>query len=450
MPDTSMEPASATERVISLDEAITMAIGLQKNNQLADAAFMFSKILDAVPEHPRALHYAGVLAHQQGRSDEAIRLLEKSLAIEPDQADGYSNLSIILRGKGRLDDAIAACLRAIEIDPTHANAHNNLGGLLRAQGRREEAEEFYRAAVALEPRHTDAYANLGNLLMNQGRIQEAMVAFCTVITLEPKHFEGRRRLAFAHTILGQIDKAIEIFQQWVDEEPANPIARHMLAACSGREVPARASDTYIESVFDSFAESFESRLAALEYRAPALVAAMVAEPGPAPASLDVLDAGCGTGLCGGLIRPHARRLVGVDLSTKMLDHAREKQVYDELAKDELTGYLAAHPGEFDVIVSADTLVYFGSLNEVLAAAAVALRPGGRVIFTVEELVNAAEKDFCIRPHGRYNHARGYVERASREAHLTLAIERSVLRNEGGAPVAGLLVRATKPAGDDHA
>lgn len=449
MPDTSMEPASTTERVISLDEAITMAILLQKNNQLADAAFVFSKILDVVPEHPRALHYAGVLAHQQGRSDEAIRLVEKSLAIEPGQADGYSNLSIILRGKGRLDDAIAACRRAIEIDPRHANAHNNLGGLLRAGGRREEAEESYRAAIALEPGHTDAYVNLGNLLMNQGRIREAMVAFCTVITLEPKHFEGRRRLAFAHTILGQIDQAIAIFQQWVDEEPANPIARHMLAACSGREVPARASDTYIESVFDSFAASFESRLATLEYRAPALVAAMVAEPGTA-ASLDVLDAGCGTGLCGGLIRPQARRLVGVDLSSKMLDHAREKQVYDELVKDELTGYLAAHPSEFDVIVSADTLVYFGPLNEVVAAASVALRPGGRIIFTVEELASETEGDFCIRPHGRYNHARGHVERALIDANLKPHLESAVLRMEGGAPVPGLLVCATKPAGDDHA
>ena len=35
-------------------------------------------------------------------------------------------------------------------------------------------------------------------------------------------------------------------------------------------------------------------------------------------SLDVLDAGCGTGLCGPLVAPYARRLVGVDLSEAML------------------------------------------------------------------------------------------------------------------------------------
>ena len=102
---------------------------------------------------------------------------------------------------------------------------------------------------------------------------------------------------------------------------------------------------------------------------------------------DVLDAGCGTGLCGPLLAPYARRLVGVDLSTGMLKQAEAKNVYDQLYKVELTAYLRDCPGEFDVIVSADTLVYFGPLESVARAAAGALRPGGRLIFTVEALLD---------------------------------------------------------------
>ena len=102
-------------------------------------------------------------------------------------------------------------------------------------------------------------------------------------------------------------------------------------------------------------------------------------------SLDVLDAGCGTGLCGPLVAPYARRLVGVDLSEGMLARARARNVYDELVRRELTAYLHDCTGAFDVIVSADTLVYFGPLEEVLAAAGNALRAGGVLIFTVEEL-----------------------------------------------------------------
>src|SRR4029077_5314522 len=193
--------------------------------------------------------------------------------------------------------------------------------------------------------------------------------FCKVITLRPKHPEARRQLALAHCTLGEVDKAVEIFEEWLNEEPEHPIARHMLAACSGRDVPPRASDAFVEQTFDSFAGSFDAKLAKLSYRPPAAVAAMLEESGvQAAACLDVLDAGCGTGLCGPLLAPYARRLVGVDLSERMLPQARAREGYDDLIKGELTDYLRASAGMFDAIVSADTLVYFGPLEEVLQAA----------------------------------------------------------------------------------
>jgi predicted TPR repeat methyltransferase len=105
----------------------------------------------------------------------------------------------------------------------------------------------------------------------------------------------------------------------------------MLAACTSRDVPARASNGFVAETFDSFAANFETKLAKLSYRAPALVAAMLEDSGRGPAkSLDVLDVGCGTGLCGPLVVPYARRLTGVDLSAGMLAQAKEKNVYDLL------------------------------------------------------------------------------------------------------------------------
>ena len=214
-------------------------------------------------------------------------------------------------------------------------------------------------------------------------------------------------LALAYSTLGEVDKAVEVCEEWLREEPDDPIARHMLAACSGRDVPPRASDAFIEKTFDSFAASFDAKLAKLSYRAPALVAAMLEDAGlGASRSLDVLDAGCGTGLCGPLVAPYARRLVGVDLSEGMLEQARARDVYDELVRRELTAYLRDHTGAFDVIVSADTLVYFGPLEEVVAAAANALRPGGRAhLHGRGASVAGRDAEYAISPNGRYRHAR---------------------------------------------
>src|SRR3954451_21543987 len=172
------------------------------------------------------------------------------------------------------------------------------------------------------------------------RTEEAAACYCRVITLRPKHREARKLLAVAHCTLGEFGKAASILEEWLEEEPENPIARHMLAACTGRDVPDRASNGFIETTFDSFASSFEAKLERLSYRAPALIAAMLRDSGIEQARcFDVLDAGCGTGLCGPMIAPFARRLIGVDLSQGMLAHAKEKNVYDGLTKSELPQYL---------------------------------------------------------------------------------------------------------------
>lgn len=432
-------------RELTVEEALELAILLQKNEQLAAAHQLYRRIIEVAPDHPRALHYAGVLAHQQGHSDEAVALIERSLASVPDQADWYSNLGIIFQSDGQLEAAMDAYRRAIAIDPSHANAYSNLGVLLRATGKPSEAEAAYRTAIQLNPHHIDAYTNLGILLNGLKRTEEAAACFCKVITLRPKHREARKLLALAHCTLGEIGEAVNIFQEWLKDEPEDPIALHMLAACTGRDVPKRASNGFVERTFDSFASSFEAKLQRLSYRAPALVAAMLEDSRLEPVKcLDVLDAGCGTGLCGPLLAPYARHLIGVDLSEGMLVHAKEKNVYDALVKVELTDYLRDNSEAFDLIVAADTLVYFGDLEDVLATTARALRPNGLLVFTLEHAVGGEpDADYHLELHGRYSHAAVYVERVLAFAGLQPEIAHAELRMESGAPVAGLVIRAAK-------
>jgi predicted TPR repeat methyltransferase len=439
-----MEPQALSD-ALTVDAAMTIGIECQKQGHVVQAEDIYRAILEQAPDHADAMHYLGVVAHQQGRHEEALALIGRSLVLAPAQADWHSNLGIVLKARMRFDEAVAAFRQAIALQPNHVNAYNNIGVLLRAQGQIAEAEAAYLKAIELDPEHQDVYQNLGILLYGQRRLREAVASFCKVITLDPKHAQALRLLCMAHCVLGEFDKAVSICERWVSEQPGDPLAVHTLASCSGRDVPSRASDAYVEAVFDSFAASFDAKLTLLMYRAPQLVATMVAESGiEENGTHDVLDMGCGTGLCGPLLRGYARRLVGVDLSAKMLEQARERGAYDELVKGELTAYLRSLDEAHDVIVSADTLVYFGALEEVIPAAARALRPDGHLVFTVEELVGAGDgADYSLRPHGRYNHSRAYVERLLVDAGLRPVIARAELRLEAGAPVDGLVVRAEK-------
>ena len=119
-----------------------------------------------------------------------------------------------------------------------------------------------------------------------------------------------------------------------------------------------------------------------------------------------------------------------------------KNVYSELERSELTAYLRARPEEFDVIVAADTLVYFGDLREFCAAAAGALRPSGLLVFTLEHAVDATV-DYRLELHGRYSHDRGYAEQTLLAAGLRPQSSCAELRMESGSPVAGLVMRGFK-------
>jgi predicted TPR repeat methyltransferase len=449
---TDMEEAVATRTELSFDEALSLGVQMLRAGALDDATRLYRVLSDMAPNDPNVLHFSGVLAHQQGRSDEAIALIQRSLELQSDQADWYSNLGIVYKATQQFDKAIAAYERAIALNPAHVNAYNNLGVLFRATGKPVDAEAAYRKALEIDPQFIDAYHNLGVLLASVNRTREAVICYCKVTTLSPRHPETRRMLGLAYCVLGEREKAIELYEEWLKDDPGNPVVTHLLAGCTGRDVPARTSDACVQIIFDNFAESFESKLSHLHYRAPALVHMMLEGSGRPPAKdLDVLDAGCGTGLCGPLVAPYARHLTGVDLSAGMLEQAKSKGIYEDLVQGELSQFLQEHPRAFDLILSADTLVYFGVLEEVVAAARSALRPGGLFVFTLEELVvDDGGVEVRLEPHGRYAHAQPYVERVLHASGFSTDIVHAELRMESGSPVPGLVIRATAPEGDAHA
>lgn len=431
------------------EDALKLAIGIHRAGGLDDAELLYGRILEVAPQQADATHFMGVLQHQRGRSAQAVELIRRSIALNPDVPDWHNNLGNVLLETGGVDAAADAYEEALRLAPERADIRNNLGVLRREQGRTEEAEAAYRQAIALDPKSAEAHTNLGRLLHAVGRDDEAMRSFCEALLLKPGHAPARDALGLAYYTLGRFEEAAQVYRDWLKDEPDNPAARHHLAAYSGEAVPARAADDYVETVFDRFADSFDAKLAHLHYRAPELIAQALAPLlGEPRRALDVLDAGCGTGLCGPLLAPYARRLDGVDLSQRMLNKARVREVYDTLAKAELTAFMeAAPPASHDLIVSADTLCYFGDLNAVLRAAAQALRPEGRLAFTVEAMPGdapAADADagFRLEHHGRYAHRDSYLRETLAQAGLAIdGLQAVHLRDEGGKPVDGWLVCA---------
>jgi predicted TPR repeat methyltransferase len=430
---------------LTLSEAMDLAMGLHKKGLLDAAEEIYGRVLAAAPEQVDALHLLGLCRYQRGQHAEGLSLVLRALAGDPDHVEARNSLGNMLLERRRFDEAEAAYRQVLARRPEYPAAHANLGLLLQRRGDLAGAEAEFRQAVTLDPEHGGAHHNLGSLLWDEDRMDESLTFFQRALTLMPYDGESYLRLGAALSALERVAEAVAVYERWLELEPGSPVASHMLAASSGHQVPGRAADAFVESTFDAFAGSFDLVLTRLQYRAPALVAeAVAAAVGAAAGDLDVLDVGAGTGLCGPLLRPYAKRLVGIDLSRGMLAKARERAIYDVLEAAELTRYLRQHPDTFDLVVSADTLVYFGDLSEALGAASASLRAGGHLIFTVERITGQLAPDHRLNSHGRYSHQEGYVVRALSAVGLVVSrLEEAILRLEHKVPVEGLVVTARK-------
>lgn len=431
---------------MDLSERLGQAIQSLRRGDREAAGRALDAILQDDPQNADALHFSGVLAYQCGDADKAVALIRQSLEINPAQASAYNNMGNILRGTDRNRDAIEAYFEALKVDPHHSDAWCNIGVLMRNIGQLDKALEALGNAVEHNPDHAESWHNMGICLATMGRVEEAAEALrrCGECAGDSKWYPPGMH-AYILAALGQRQAAETILLRYLEKDPNHETARHMLTALRG-ERPAQAPESYVRAHFDHFADGFDAILKNLEYRAPHIVNAEVRRiAGVRERFAEVLDLGCGTGLCGALIRPLCARLTGVDLSPGMLKRAAQRGVYDALSEAELTAYLNRQPeGGCDLAVCVDTLCYIGVLEPVFAGLRHALRKGGHFIATVEAH-EGDEPDYLLTISGRYSHAASYIRAAAAgAAGLTLTrIEPAVLRKEMGKPVNGLVFTLTR-------
>ncbi len=435
-PSTGAAPSRAVWR-----PAVEQALALHRAGRLDDAERLYRQLLRVLPDEPNLVHFHGVLLYQRHRLGEAVAAVRRSIALDGRVAAWHNNLGNMLLDQRQLDAAAAAYRRCLALDPGHLEVRNNLACLLRMTGRLADAETLLRQLLAQAPGFADAQAHLALVLAAQGRTADALAAGMRALEMAPEVARCHRLLGLLYAQAGRLDEAEQVYRGWLAQSPGDPEALHHLAAVTGHAVPERASDAYVTEVFDRFAASFDAKLAHLQYAAPELCAGELRRRAGGR-RLAVLDAGCGTGLCGPLLRPLARELVGLDLSPAMLERAGARGGYDELVQGELSAWMDSRPGRFDAIVSADTLCYFGPLQPVLAAARRAGRPGALLVFTVEAVEAEAAPDCVLQPHGRYAHAHPAVERwLAGAGWQAVQAQPATLRHEAGHPVAGWVFSA---------
>jgi predicted TPR repeat methyltransferase len=368
------------------------------------------------------------------------RALEAKLAAAPNDPASWLELAELRRGQRQAGDALTAANNALTLDPANAAAQYEKGAALLDLGFAEDAASLFTSILAIEPLNQKALTSLGSAYFSLKYLelaaevweQAARIGGVCITTLED--------LAICYQRLGDLDRVAETWERVLRIDPNHPEAQHHLAALGKLPANDRASRAYLVKLFDGFADTFDDTLDSLGYEGPRLLGEAVLRcQRDVPADLDILDLGCGTGGSAIHLHPWAARLEGVDLSPRMLDKARSLGVYDHLHCADMLDYCHSHEGAYDLVFAADSINYFGRLDELFRGIRHTLRPGGIFAFFVEMMEEADADGYCLKPHGRFSHQDEYVYSCLESAgFLVSAHDEAVIRSEAGRPVGAIL------------
>jgi predicted TPR repeat methyltransferase len=412
----------------------------------------------ATPSHGGLRKCRANVRQRRGDLEGAARDAAEAVIFDSGDLQAKAILGVALLGLGRAADAAACLAEAIVGAPGDLNLRQALSTAL------EQAGDTDGALLAL----TDGIA----LCLDSATMCNAAILLC----IRRRDFrkaawlaEQARSLGIAdastfgmkgHALssLGRHDEAALAYQDALKLGPEGPYMRHLAAASGGMPNWKRAPEAHIRAVFDGYADRFEDHLVSLGYSIPGAVRSILLNHPKIVAGLSlgpVLDLGSGTGMVAVAIGDlPLGPITGVDLSSRMLAHARAKGIYAELRESDIETSLATHQERWPVIIAADVLCYFGDLEPLLAKVHEALEPGGWFVFSVEQLlpdydgVVPGNGNWALRL-GRFAHAPDYVyETACAIGFRVSRMDRPIIRREGGAAVPGLLLTLERIPHDD--
>ena len=369
--------------------------------RLEQARQSFEAALALAPERASVLLNLGATHFRLQNWHEALPLLQRAAAADATQADVWTYLGLTHEALGQWQAAVAPLARALELAPRHAGLWLAYGRCHARVGSVEPALQAFERAVALAPGAAEAWSARGGLLRELNRLQEAAACF---------------------------EKALSL--------GADPdLHGYYLAAVRGAQPPAAPPRRYVEGLFDEYASDFQEHLVGqLRYQAhERLLQPLVRAARRYPT---VLDLGCGSGLCGPLVRPLADAIDGVDVSAGMLGQARRLGVYRDLFHADLASFLAETMLRPDLVLAADVFIYVGELSSVFRTVRRILAPSGCFAFTVETSPDGQE--VRLLPSLRYAHSESYVRRLAQAHGFTVReLFAAPLRYDQGQPVQGL-------------
>jgi predicted TPR repeat methyltransferase len=437
-PPARSNPDAVLERIQQIEREITA-------RKLSAAAQMLTQLYREQPDDPRIQLTAIFLAETANNPKAALESAERAVKIAPQWAPAHLALARVMSAQGAPVAAVETARKAINLAPTELSILDHAIAIANAAGDYVAAHGFLILALALRPAAQPIHRAIGYNLLSQKKPEEALKRFEQMLANGDKDEWTKAGRAYALMKLERTAEAMAAYAELKAAYPDNETYDYYLSVSAG-EVPAARPEAITRALFDGYADRFDTHLVGgLRYGVPQQVADLIKQIYP---TLDcsILDLGCGTGLLGVYLGRPQGALVGVDLSSRMIEKAAKHNLYDKFHNVNLLDALSETPAEqYEVIVSCDVFVYIGDMTEAIKNAARILRPDGLLVFSFERAANT-EAAFIFTSSQRYAHNKEVLVALCQQAGLIqIEAKASVIRQENEADVAGFILSARKPA-----
>ena len=407
--------------------------------RLGDDTAAISHLKKALMINPNliaALNQLGDCYLRHDHFSEAIEIFLNCIALTPENSEAQHRLGIAYFHLKQFEKAKKQFEIVLIMDHKQSEVNQYLANTLIELRDPDKAMTYYFRQLEIKPEFETFY-NVGVLLMMKERLKEALIYFEQALTIKPDDLSLFLNMGMIFLKQSEIEKAITIYQKANAFKQNDPEIQHILSALKKDQTPSRAPTEFISHLFNQYAPYYDHHLTAgLKYTVPEKIVSTVKLIEPTLDQWNIIDLGCGTGLCGVLFKPYSKKLVGVDLSENMLSIARNKNCYDELILADGVNALTSF-FEIDLIIAADVFTYMGDLRAIFLRAHDCLSKEGLFIFTVEK---THDQDFVLQETIRYAHSKKYLETLSADTHFTIAqIDNIILREQKNKPVEGYLV-----------
>ncbi len=426
-----------------------LSLDLYQKQEYQKSKKITQQILQKNPQNETMLINMGNILFIEKKYDEALVYYQQAETIKPELLSVKINIANVFLEQGKYADAIIYAKDVLQKDDTNFTALNIIGSALLGEEKYQDAIPYLEHALSINTQDAWIYNYLSQCYQHEQKFSQALEHGWQAI--EKSFGDENQHINFGYMLyeIGLEKNTSEIktyVSKWLEKYGENKIVEHMgKSLLSGGDVK-RASAEYVKNIFDIFASDFEKVLQDLEYKTPELIGKFLEEIYQKEKSkLKILDAGCGTGLCGKYLHPYARfwSLDGVDLSEKMLAKAKEKNFYHHLFCEDLISFCQKQNHKYDLIVSADVFTYFGDLDSLFLALSQALKKQGRLIFSITAN-QENDAPYLLHPSGRFKHGLSYVEGLLKK--VGFAVEKEefcFLRKEGQEDVKGYLISAVR-------